>query len=292
MQIITDAKQFSSAAQLRAHYAGVRERCGTVAPKTLPRVSPRLAAPLPEARIPGALRLTPAIIECLPWLCSSAAAVEDWLQAFATASGIPAETWRTATGPVQQDIRALAAAGAVRIDRAIPARVMADLGLPQGIFDKAFHQFPLYAAEIGAPMIAASRADLAAHIHQKVGERGLSMADIMRGVCTALDVRERDIKSARRHRCVVQPRQIFFAAAKALTLRSLPEIARHCGGRDHTTALHGVAVIAQRLEAGDNALVEALWLVERELGLSPRAITDPVRGMASKWAARSLGVRP
>jgi chromosomal replication initiator protein len=46
--------------------------------------------------------------------------------------------------------------------------------------------------------------------------------------------------SARRSRDVVRPRQIAMFLAKALTSRSLPEIGRRFGGRDHTTVLHAV----------------------------------------------------
>jgi hypothetical protein len=53
-------------------------------------------------------------------------------------------------------------------------------------------------------------------------------------------VLQRDIKSPRRSGVPVKARQIFFWLAKAHTGASLPQIARHVGGRDHTTALHGI----------------------------------------------------
>ena len=52
-----------------------------------------------------------------------------------------------------------------------------------------------------------------------------------------------DILSQRRHRSVVWPRQIGMYLAKQLTSRSLPEIGRRFGNRDHTTVLHAIRKI-------------------------------------------------
>jgi chromosomal replication initiator protein len=58
------------------------------------------------------------------------------------------------------------------------------------------------------------------------------------------NVSRTDICSARRTANVVRPRQVAMYLAKTLTLRSLPEIGRRFGGRDHTTVLHAVRKIA------------------------------------------------
>lgn len=62
-----------------------------------------------------------------------------------------------------------------------------------------------------------------------------------------------DLKSARRTAAVVRPRQIAMFLVKALTTRSLPDIGRRFGGRDHTTVLHAVRKI-ERLSETDPAL--------------------------------------
>ncbi len=54
-----------------------------------------------------------------------------------------------------------------------------------------------------------------------------------------------DILSERRDRAVVRPRQVAMYLAKTMTLRSLPDIGRQIGGRDHTTVLHGTRVVAR-----------------------------------------------
>jgi chromosomal replication initiator protein len=63
---------------------------------------------------------------------------------------------------------------------------------------------------------------------------------------------------------VVRPRQIAMYLAKVLTLRSLPEIGRRFGGRDHTTVLHAVRKI-EGLVQGDKALAEEIEVLKRML---------------------------
>lgn len=63
---------------------------------------------------------------------------------------------------------------------------------------------------------------------------------IVRLVCQIYDVTKTDLLSDRRTRELVKPRQIACYLAKQLTPRSLPEIGRKLGGRDHTTVLHAI----------------------------------------------------
>jgi len=62
----------------------------------------------------------------------------------------------------------------------------------------------------------------------------------------------------------VRPRQIAMYLAKTLTLRSLPEIGRRFGGRDHTTVLHAVRKI-EGLVSGDKVLAEEIEVLKRML---------------------------
>jgi chromosomal replication initiator protein len=62
----------------------------------------------------------------------------------------------------------------------------------------------------------------------------------------------------------VRPRQVAMYLAKTLTLRSLPEIGRRFGGRDHTTVLHAVRKI-ENLVTTDTALAEEIELLKRQL---------------------------
>lgn len=79
------------------------------------------------------------------------------------------------------------------------------------------------------------------------------ISDIQRAVAEHYDVTVTDIISARRTASVVLPRQVAMYLARTLTLKSLPEIGRHFGGRDHTTGLHAVRKIADLIER-DKAL--------------------------------------
>ena len=70
--------------------------------------------------------------------------------------------------------------------------------------------------------------------------------------------------SSRRTANVVRPRQIAMYLAKTLTLRSLPEIGRRFGGRDHTTVLHAVRKI-EGLVGNDAVLAEEVEILKRLL---------------------------
>ena len=66
---------------------------------------------------------------------------------------------------------------------------------------------------------------------------------IQKLVTSRFNVSRADILSSRRTATVVRPRQIAMYLSKLLTPRSLPEIGRRFGGRDHTTVLHAVRKI-------------------------------------------------
>ena len=82
-------------------------------------------------------------------------------------------------------------------------------------------------------------------------QRRIKIEDILKVVSRHFGVSRGDILSQRRHRSVVWPRQIGMYLAKQLTSRSLPEIGRRFGNRDHTTVLHAIRKI--EAELGGNA---------------------------------------
>lgn len=85
--------------------------------------------------------------------------------------------------------------------------------------------------------------------HSKEEKPGISLRQIMREVSEKYNVSIVDIKSERRTQFIVKPRQEFFYRARTETGHSLPNIAKFCGNRDHTTVLHGVRKHAERLRA-------------------------------------------
>ena len=92
----------------------------------------------------------------------------------------------------------------------------------------------------------------------------VKIEDIQKLVASRYNVSRSDILSERRTAAVVRPRQIAMYLAKVLTLRSLPEIGRRFGGRDHTTVLHAVRKIEQAL-GQDTALSDEVELLKRML---------------------------
>jgi chromosomal replication initiator protein len=94
--------------------------------------------------------------------------------------------------------------------------------------------------------------------------RKVKIEDIQRLVANHYNVSKADILSSRRTASVVRPRQIAMYLAKALTPRSLPEIGRRFGGRDHTTVLHAVRKI-ENLSGQDTGLAGEIDLLKRML---------------------------
>jgi chromosomal replication initiator protein len=87
--------------------------------------------------------------------------------------------------------------------------------------------------------------------------RRIKIEDILRIISRHFGVSKGDLLSQRRHRSVVWPRQVGMYLAKQLTARSLPEIGRRFGNRDHTTVLHAIRKIEGEL-AGNARLKEEL----------------------------------
>ena len=92
----------------------------------------------------------------------------------------------------------------------------------------------------------------------------VKIEDIQRVVARQYNVSRSDLLSSRRTANVVRPRQVAMYLAKTLTLRSLPEIGRRFGGRDHTTVLHAVRKI-EALVGKDTTLADEVELLKRLL---------------------------
>ncbi|MGJ4888308.1 chromosomal replication initiator protein DnaA [Bradyrhizobium sp. HKCCYLR20261] len=92
----------------------------------------------------------------------------------------------------------------------------------------------------------------------------IKIEDIQRVVARQYNVSRSDLLSSRRTANVVRPRQVAMYLAKTLTLRSLPEIGRRFGGRDHTTVLHAVRKI-EALVGKDVTLNDEVESLKRQL---------------------------
>ena len=95
-------------------------------------------------------------------------------------------------------------------------------------------------------------------------DRRLSIEEIQRRVAEHYAIRLSDMSSPRRARAVARPRQVAMYLCKQLTTRSLPEIGRKFGGRDHTTVMHAVRKI-EELRSTDSGFAEDVDLLRRML---------------------------
>jgi chromosomal replication initiator protein len=100
--------------------------------------------------------------------------------------------------------------------------------------------------------------------HLRGGEKRVTVDDIQKATSEHFGLKQADLISERRTRSVARPRQAAMWLAKQLTTRSLPDIGRRFGGRDHTTVLHAVRRI-EELRAGDPQLARDLETLTRKL---------------------------
>ena len=95
-------------------------------------------------------------------------------------------------------------------------------------------------------------------------EKRVSIEEIQKKVAEHYNIRLTDMSSARRARNVARPRQVAMYLAKQLTQRSLPEIGRRFGNRDHTTVMHAVSRIAELMQQ-DASFAEDIALLRKML---------------------------
>jgi chromosomal replication initiator protein len=104
--------------------------------------------------------------------------------------------------------------------------------------------------------------DILGHIYRSGEPKRVRIEDIQRIVARHYNVSKTELLSNRRTRTIVKPRQVAMYLSKVMTPRSLPEIGRRFGGRDHTTVLHAVRKI-EDLSGSDNTLAQELELLRR-----------------------------
>ncbi len=98
----------------------------------------------------------------------------------------------------------------------------------------------------------------------RISERKVTIEEIIRKVSDHYNLRMSDMISARRSRIISRPRQLAMFLAKNLTSKSLPEIGRRFGGRDHTTVIHAVKKI-EELKNKDLHIAEEVEILRRML---------------------------
>lgn len=98
----------------------------------------------------------------------------------------------------------------------------------------------------------------------KASDRRITIEEIQKRVAEHFNIKLAEMSSARRSRQVARPRQVAMYLAKQLTSRSLPEIGRKFGGRDHTTVMHAVKKV-EELKTSDQNFSEDVELLRRML---------------------------
>ncbi len=108
----------------------------------------------------------------------------------------------------------------------------------------------------GTPITLETAEYIVRDLMRGIEPKRVKVEDILRVISKHFGVSKNDILSQRRHRSIVWPRQIGMFLAKAMTARSLPEIGRRFGGRDHTTVLHAIRKIDGELKTNSRLRAE------------------------------------
>jgi len=127
----------------------------------------------------------------------------------------------------------------------------------------ALNRITAHATLIGRPITIDSSQEVL-HDLIRANDRRVTIEEIQKRVAEHFAIRLADMHSPRRARAVARPRQVAMYLSKQLTSRSLPEIGRKFGGRDHTTVMHAVRKI-EELRASDHGFAEDIDLLRRML---------------------------
>jgi chromosomal replication initiator protein len=138
-------------------------------------------------------------------------------------------------------------------------RITTNVRVLEGALTRLFAFASLVGREITLDLAQDCLADIL-----RASDRKLTIEEIQRKVAEHYNIRLSDMIGPKRLRNIARPRQVAMYLAKQLTSRSLPEIGRRFGGRDHTTIMHGVRKI-EELMATDSQLSDDLQLLKRLL---------------------------
>ncbi|HZF36619.1 MAG TPA: chromosomal replication initiator protein DnaA [Candidatus Angelobacter sp.] len=127
----------------------------------------------------------------------------------------------------------------------------------------ALNRIAAHATLIGRPVTIETTQELL-HDLLRANDRRVTIEEIQKRVAEHFNIKVSDMHSARRSRGVARPRQVAMYLSKLLTPRSLPEIGRKFGGRDHTTVMHAVRRV-EELRAADASFAEDVELLRRML---------------------------
>lgn len=138
-------------------------------------------------------------------------------------------------------------------------RISTNVRVLEGALTRLF----AFASLVGRPIEMDLTQDCLADV-LRASERKITVEEIQRKVSDYYNIRLSDIIGPKRLRSYARPRQVAMYLCKQLTSRSLPEIGRRFGGRDHTTVMHGVRRI-EELKQTDGQIAEDVEMLRRAL---------------------------
>jgi chromosomal replication initiator protein len=141
----------------------------------------------------------------------------------------------------------------------LAGRVTANLRVLEGALTRLLAQASLARREVTLDLARDTLGDVL-----RAADRKVSIEEIQRRVADHFNIRVADLVGPKRVRNFARPRQLAMYLAKTMTSRSLPDIGRRFGGRDHTTVLHGVRRITE-LKGQDAQVADDLAALRRAL---------------------------
>ncbi|MFO1037429.1 MAG: chromosomal replication initiator protein DnaA [Geminicoccaceae bacterium] len=168
-------------------------------------------------------------------------------------------TYELRLGILQSKAEKLGADVPQRVIEFLASRISTNVRELEGALNRIVHQASLIQKPVSIDMAQEVLKDLL-----RASDRRVTIDEIQKAVVEHYSIRMADMTSARRSRAIARPRQVAMYLAKQLTPRSLPEIGKKFGGRDHTTVMHAVRQI-EKLSAEDRAMAEDIETLKRRL---------------------------
>jgi chromosomal replication initiator protein len=172
---------------------------------------------------------------------------------------IHATTYELRVGILQAKAERLGAVIPPKVVEFLAHKITASVRELEGALNRVVAHSQLIGRDITIEMCQEVMHDLL-----RAHDRRVTIEEIQKRVAEHFNIRVADMHSARRSRTVARPRQIAMYLSKQLTARSLPEIGRKFGGRDHTTVMHAVKKV-EELRQADASFAEDVDLLRRML---------------------------
>jgi len=168
-------------------------------------------------------------------------------------------TYELRLGILQSKAERMTVAVPEKVLEFLAHRIMSNVRELEG----ALNRLAAHATLVGRPISLETAQDVLQDL-LRANDRRATIDEIQKKVAEYYRIKTAEMRSARRAREVARPRQVAMYLSKQLTARSLPEIGRSFGGRDHTTVMHAIRKV-EELSANDASFAEDVDLLRRML---------------------------